>query len=93
MKKLFSVVLSLGLIFCISFIAEAKTTVKTYKNCTELNKVYQGGVAKIKTAKNTKIVKGKKVLATSKYKPLVSADIYIANQKHDRDKDLIACER
>ena len=56
-----------------------------YKNCTELNKVYAGGVAKDAKVKN----KGGK----TKYKPHVSAEIYHAHTKMDRDKDGIACER
>lgn len=56
-----------------------------FKNCTELNKVYAGGVAKDAKVKN----KGGK----TKYKPHVSAEIYKAHSKMDRDKDGIACER
>ncbi|MEK5184614.1 excalibur calcium-binding domain-containing protein [Solibacillus sp. FSL R5-0691] len=67
--------------------AEAATKVKAvaYKNCTELNKVYKGGVAK--DAKTTN--KGGK----TKYKPFVSAELYKLNAKSDRDKDGIACEK
>lgn len=86
MKKLFSIVLSLGLLFSISYYAaEAGTTVKKYKNCTELNKDYKGGVAESKNAKN----KGGK----TKYTPHVSKEIYNQNKGLDRDKDKIACER
>lgn len=56
-----------------------------FKNCTELNKVYAGGVAKDAKVTN----KGGK----TKYKPHVSAEIYKAHTKMDRDKDGIACER
>jgi hypothetical protein len=52
-----------------------------YKNCTELNKAYKGGVAKASNVKN----KGGK----TKYKPYVSKALYEANQKSDRDKDLM----
>ena len=58
---------------------------KTYKNCTELNKDYKGGVAKDANVKN----KGGK----TKYAPHVSAELYKANASKDRDKDGIACER
>ncbi|MCT4794964.1 MAG: excalibur calcium-binding domain-containing protein [Exiguobacterium sp.] len=58
---------------------------KKFKNCTELNKTYKGGVAKNKTVKN---VGGK-----TKYKPHVDAALYQANITKDRDKDGIACER
>ncbi|OAB30940.1 hypothetical protein PMSM_21210 [Paenibacillus macquariensis subsp. macquariensis] len=53
--------------------------------CTELNKVYKGGVARSSSVKN----KGGK----TKHKPFVSQALYDANKKSDRDKDLIACER
>lgn len=65
----------------------------TYKNCTQLNKKYPGGVAKSSKAKNTKISHGKKVKAKSKYKPKASASLYKKYKKMDRDKDGIACER
>jgi hypothetical protein len=87
MKRLFAILLSLGLVLGFSFgsvdVAEAKA--KTYKNCTELNKVYKGGVAKSSKVKN----KGGK----TKYKPFVSLELYNANKSKDRDKDGIACER
>ncbi|MEC2135425.1 excalibur calcium-binding domain-containing protein [Bacillus subtilis] len=89
MKKTAAVLLSLGLVFGFSYgadhVAEAKTKVKVYKNCKELNKVYKGGVARTSKVKN----KGGK----TKYKPYVSKALYDANKNKDRDKDLIACER
>ncbi|MET3320339.1 UNVERIFIED_ORG: hypothetical protein ABIC97_003439 [Peribacillus simplex] len=89
MKHLFTILLSLGLVFGLSLgsneVAGAKTKVKTYKNCTALNKDYKGGVARSSSVKN----KGGK----TKYKPYVSKALYDANKKSDRDKDLIACER
>lgn len=55
MKKAVAVLLSLGLVFGFSYgadhVAEAKTKVKVYKNCKELNKVYKGGVAHIEGEK------------------------------------------
>lgn len=86
MKKLGSIVLSLGLVFSVSYAAEAKTTIaKSFSNCKELNAVYKGGVAESSSAKN----KGGK----TKYKPHVSKEIYDAHTNLDRDKDKIACER
>lgn len=58
---------------------------KAYKNCTELNKDYKGGVAKDSKVRN----KGGK----TKYSPTISAELYKANASKDRDKDGIACER
>jgi hypothetical protein len=57
---------------------------KVFKNCTELNKVYPGGVA-LPGAVN----KG----GTTKLTPKVSKKLYNANKKSDRDKDGIACEK
>ncbi|WP_429372704.1 excalibur calcium-binding domain-containing protein [Paenibacillus sp. DS2015] len=89
MKKVVVIFLSIGLILCFSSnttgVAEAQTKIVTYKNCTELNKVYKGGVARSSSVKN----KGGK----TNYKPFVSQALYDANKKSDRDKDLIACER
>jgi hypothetical protein len=65
--------------------AEAAPKPRAYKNCTELNKVYKGGVAKNAKVRN----KGGK----TKYTPTVSAKVYQLNTKSDRDKDGIACER
>ncbi|ULT56816.1 excalibur calcium-binding domain-containing protein [Neobacillus drentensis] len=65
--------------------SEAATKIVVFKNCTELNKVYKGGVARSASVKN----KGGKTY----FKPFVSQALYDANKKSDRDKDLIACER
>ncbi|AZB44712.1 hypothetical protein CEF21_02815 [Bacillus sp. FJAT-42376] len=65
--------------------ADAAVKVKTYSNCTEMNKVYKGGVSRAASVKN----KGGK----TKYTPFVSKALYDANKKSDRDKDLIACEK
>lgn len=62
-----------------------KVKIVVYKNCKELNKIYPGGVAKDAKVKN----KGGK----TKLKPFVSAELYAKNNKSDRDKDGIACER
>ncbi|MCK1992187.1 excalibur calcium-binding domain-containing protein [Peribacillus muralis] len=89
MKRLVTISLSLSLVFGLSLgandVANAKTKVKEYKNCTELNKDYKGGVARTSSVKN----KGGK----TKYKPHISKALYDANKKSDRDKDLIACEK
>lgn len=85
MKKLLSIILGVGLIFGFSATDSVEAKVKTYKNCTELNKDYKGGVAESSSSKN----KGGK----TKYKPFVSKELYNANKDKDRDKDGIACER
>lgn len=59
----------------------------TYPNCTALNRVYPNGVGK----------PGARDRVSGKTKPvtnfLVSAQLYQANAKSDRDKDGIACEK
>ena len=57
---------------------------RVFKNCTELNKVYPGGVA-MPGAVN--------IGGASKKEPKYSRALYVANKKSDRDKDGIACEK
>ncbi|MEH7096829.1 excalibur calcium-binding domain-containing protein [Neobacillus vireti] len=89
MKKFFKAgipfVLLVGFTFGAAGESEAATKIVTFKNCTELNKVYKGGVARSASVKN----KGGKTY----YKPFASQALYDANRKSDRDRDLIACER
>ncbi|MFF2484254.1 excalibur calcium-binding domain-containing protein [Paenibacillus sp. NPDC058071] len=85
MMGFIAVCLAAGLTFPVAEAAKKDDETKRYKNCTELNKVYKGGVAR--TAKATN--KGSK----TKYKPHVSQALYDANKKLDRDKDMIACEK
>ena len=58
---------------------------QTFKNCTEVLKVYPMGVAKSLAAAQ----KQKNYPVNN---PLVSATIYKTIQKMDRDKDGTACE-
>jgi hypothetical protein len=57
---------------------------KKFKNCTELNKFYPGGVAKPGA-----VNKG----GATKHEPKYNKALYIANKKSDRDSDGIACEK
>jgi hypothetical protein len=69
------------------FVSQASTanaSAKKFKNCTELNKVYPGGVAKPGA-----VNKGGAI----KKEPIIDAALYKANSKSDRDKDGIACEK
>jgi hypothetical protein len=77
MKKLFISTLFLGL-----FIAPGAAHAASFKNCTALNAKYPSGVAKSAAA-----AKKQKQL------PKVSAAIYQANVKMDRDKDGTVCEK
>ena len=57
---------------------------KIFKNCTDLNKVYPGGVA-LPGAVNSG--------GATKKEPKYDKALYNANKKSDRDKDGIACEK
>jgi hypothetical protein len=78
--------IGLALIFSllIPTISQASAAAKKFKNCTELNKVYPGGVAKPGA-----VNKG----GTTKNQPTIDKSLYKANIKSDRDKDGIACEK
>jgi hypothetical protein len=80
--KILTFVLSFGLIAGIP--QSTYASAKTFKNCTELNKVYPGGVAKPGATNKGGAIKKE---------PFIDAALYKANIKSDRDKDGIACER
>jgi len=67
-----------------SAIPHSQAVAKVFKNCTELNKVYPGGVA-LPGAVNS----GGKTKKEPKYDKV----LYSSNKKSDRDKDGIACEK
>ena len=82
MKKLAITILVLGL--TISFNPISNAAAKKFKNCTELNKVYPGGVA-LPGAVNAG--------GATKKEPKYDKALYTANKKSDRDGDGIACEK
>lgn len=82
MNRLFSVSIFLSLTF--GFVPSSQAAAKVFKNCTELNKVYPGGVA-LPGAINSG--------GTTKREPAYNKAVYLANKKSDRDKDGIACEK
>jgi hypothetical protein len=82
MKRFTIAVISIGLIFLSSNTSQAAA--KVFKNCTELNKVYPGGVA-LPGAINSG--------GTTKKEPKYNKALYNANKKSDRDKDGVACEK
>lgn len=87
MKKLVALTAVLAMAGPLAVLSPASAdaaTVKTYKNCTALHKVYKNGVGK-KGAKDK--TSGK---PDTSFK--VSAALYKANEKLDGDKDGIACE-
>ena len=65
-------------------ISPVNAAAKMFKNCTELNKVYSGGVA-LPGAVNTG--------GAIKKEPKYNKALYTANKKSDRDGDGIACEK
>lgn len=85
-------IFSTSLVLCIGLagisspaVAVPSVSSKLYSNCSALNKVYPGGVAKSSSVKN-KGGKTKKI-------PTVNAKVYSENASKDRDKDGIACEK
>ena len=82
MKRIYTVLLMAWFLLVPSF--QTQAAAKVFKNCTELNKVYPGGVA-MPGAINS----GGKTKKTPKY----NKALYLANKKSDRDKDGIACEK
>ncbi len=68
----------------LSLITNAQAATVKFKNCTELNKVYPGGVA-LPGAINAG--------GATKQTPKFDKKLYEANKKSDRDKDGIACEK
>ena len=82
MKKLIAVTVCLGLMTV--FPSTANAAAKKFKNCTELNKVYPGGVA-LPGAVNAG--------GATKKEPKYDKALYTANKSSDRDKDGIACEK
>ena len=65
-------------------ISPVNAAAKVFNNCTELNKVYPGGVAKPGA-----VNKG----GATKKEPTIDAALYKANKKSDRDGDGLACEK
>lgn len=82
MKRLFSLLIIV--IIAVAPSTQVNAAAKKFKNCTELNKVYPGGVA-LPGAIN--------VGGATKKEPKYDKALYTANKKSDRDGDGIACEK
>ena len=82
MKRIILISIFLGLIFGLA--PSSQAAAKVFKNCTELNRVYPGGVG-LPGAVNAGGV--------TKKEPKYDKALYNANKKSDRDKDGIACEK
>jgi hypothetical protein len=80
------ILIGLALVISLIFptISSVNAAAKKFKNCTELNKVYPGGVA-LPGAVNAG--------GATKKEPKYDKALYTANKKSDRDDDGIACER
>ena len=72
------------ILFAAVSVSTSFANIKIFRNCTEMNKVYPGGVA-LPDAINTG--------GTTKNQPTYDKVIYLANKKLDRDKDGLACEK
>lgn len=70
-------------LFCLT-LSSVNAAAKVFKNCTELNKVYPGGVALPGAINAGGIIKKE---------PKYNKALYAANKKSDRDGDGIACEK
>jgi len=81
MKRIAATFLVLSSLAFVAPVSAASPTTK-FKNCTAVNKKYPSGVAKSNAAARKQ-----------KNKPRVSAAIYRANIKMDRDKDGTICEK
>jgi len=81
----FSVIVILTIMVS-TFLVEqpSQAAAKVFKNCTELNKIYPGGIA-LPGAINAGGV--------TKMTPHYDKALYLANKKSDRDKDGIVCEK
>ena len=73
-----------GVLLACSYLQPTYAASKVFKNCTELNKVYPGGVA-LPGAMNAG--------GATKKEPKYDKALYNLNKKSDRDKDGIACEK
>ncbi len=82
MKRIYTVLLLATFLLVPSL--QTQAAARVFKNCTELNKVYPGGVA-MPGAMNSG--------GMTKKMPKYNKALYLANQKSDRDKDGIACEK
>ena len=78
------VVLLLSVALTTTFTTHSNAAAKKFKNGTELNKVYPGGVA-LPGAVNAG--------GATKKEPKYDKALYTANKKSDRDGDGIACEK
>ena len=73
--------------------ATAQAAPTVYANCTAVQKVYSGGIAKKSVTKNRVTSAGKVTYRALKGTVKKDDALYAANKKLDRDADGIACEK
>ena len=82
MKKLAAATISATLLWSVT----TSVSAQSFKNCTEVRKVYPMGVAK-------SLVAAKRQKNYPVNNPFISASVYASLVKLDRDKDGTACEK
>lgn len=88
----FTGVLVVGALAAVAFTVPAGATVARpavhhFVNCTDMHRVYEGGVAR-RGARDHRTDGGH-----AQYAPHVSTKLYRANKQMDRDGDGVACEQ
>lgn len=74
-------------------VTSASAAPKTYANCTAVQKVYSGGIARKSVTQNRVTSGGKTTYRALKGTVKKDDALYNANKKMDRDNDGIACEK
>jgi Excalibur calcium-binding domain len=92
-RLLAATVIALTATAALALPAEAAPAAKAYANCTAINRVYSGGIARSGVKFNTTHYRGKVYHRALKGHVKFSTALYEANRKSDRDKDGIACEK
>ena len=82
--RVFLKVSALSFVLLLLFLPNSYAAPKAFKNCSALNKVYPGGVAKPGAIN---------LGGVTKNEPKYDLGLYKANKKSDRDGDGIACEK
>lgn len=82
--RVFLKVSAITLALLLLFLPNSYAAPKVFKNCSALNKVYPGGVAKPGAIN---------LGGVTKNEPKYDLGLYKANKKSDRDGDGIACEK
>ena len=82
MKRLLFLGVCAGL--CLTLLPSANGAAKKFANCTELRKIYPGGVARAGAVNKGGITR--KI-------PTYNLALYLVNQGLDHDRDGISCEK